>query len=151
MNKVLFSKEIDNWKTPKEIYDYYMRNGFFDPCPYMSEFDGLEIEWKDKNFVNPPYSKIKQFVDKAIEEQTKNPNSQTILLIPARTDTKYFKKLVDYGVYIVFITGRLKFNEKGSAPFPSCILALTGNGEHNTICVFSTREELLRELGGDEE
>ena len=49
-----------------------------------------------------------------------------ILLIPARTDTKYFRKLVDYGVDIMFITGRLHFNGSNSAPFPSCYIKLTG-------------------------
>ena len=85
----------------------------------------------EKNFVNPPYSKIKQFVDKSIEEHKKG--KEIILLIPARTDTKYFRKLVDYGCNIVFITGRLHFNNSNSAPFPSCYIELTGN-KHNHIC-----------------
>ena len=149
MNKVLFSKESDNWKTPPEIYNYYMKNEFFDPCPYMSEFDGLNIEWKDKNFVNPPYSKIKEFVDKSIKENERA--KDVLLLIPARTDTKYFKKLIDYGCYIMFITGRLKFNDKGSAPFPSCMIRLIGGGEINSECVWITREELYENLGDDKE
>lgn len=86
-------------------------------------FDGLDIEWKEKNFVNPPYSEIKQFVDKSIEEHKKG--KAVVLLIPARTDTKYFRKLVEYGCDIIFITGRLHFNESNSAPFPSCLVYLT--------------------------
>lgn len=78
-----------------------------------------------KNFVNPPYSKIKEFVDKSIEEHKKG--KEVILLIPARTDTKYFRKLVDYGCTIIFITGRLHFNESNSAPFPSCVIFLTND------------------------
>ena len=123
MDKVLFSRNSDNWATPKVMYDFYIRNNYFDPCPLNSNFDGLNIEWKEKNFVNPPYSKIKQFVDKSIEEHKKG--KEVILLIPARTDTKYFRKLVDYGCDIVFITGRLHFNESNSAPFPSCLVYLT--------------------------
>ena len=123
MNKVLFSRKNDNWATPKVMYDYYIKQNYFDPCPLNSEFNGLEIEWKDKNFVNPPYSKIKDFVNKAIEEHKKG--KEITLLIPARTDTKYFRKLVDYGCNIVFITGRLHFNESNSAPFPSCLIYLT--------------------------
>jgi len=101
-----------------------MSKGYFDPCPYMSVFDGLEIEWGEKNFVNPPYSKIKEFVDKAIEEH-KN-HREVVLLIPARTDTQYFKKLVNYGCDITFVTGRLHFNNSNSAPFPSCYIRLNG-------------------------
>lgn len=134
MNKILFSKNSDNWATPKIIYDYYMNNEYFDPCPLNSQFDGLEIEWKNKNFVNPPYSKIKDFVDKSIEEHKKG--RKVILLIPARTDTKYFRKLVDYGCDIFFITGRLHFNNSNSAPFPSCYIWLTG---YETVCFWRDR------------
>ena len=135
MNKVLFSKNSDNWRTPKVLYEYYIKNGFFDPCPYQANFDGLSIEWKEANFVNPPYSKIKEWVDKSIEEHKKG--KIVVLLIPARTDTKYFRKLVDYGVDITFITGRLHFNESNSAPFPSCIIFLTGR---LTRCHWRNRE-----------
>lgn len=124
MNNILFSKNSDNWATPKILYNYYTKNNYFDPCPLYSVFDGLEIEWKNKNFVNPPYSKIKDFVNKAIEEHKKG--KEVVLLIPARTDTKYFRKLVDYGCIIEFITGRLHFNESNSAPFPSCLISITG-------------------------
>ena len=59
MNSVLFSKQSDNWKTPNIVYKKYIDNDYFDPCPYESNFDGLSIDWYEKNFVNPPYSKIK--------------------------------------------------------------------------------------------
>lgn len=135
MDKVLFSKNSDNWRTPKIIYEYYMKLGFYDPCPYESEFDGLQIEWKEKNFVNPPYSQISKWVDKSIEQNKKG--KDVVLLIPARTDTKYFKKLVDYGCRIGFVTGRLHFNNSNSAPFPSCYVYLLGTGR--TICEWRNR------------
>lgn len=118
------------------MYDFYINQGYFDPCPLNSDFDGLKIDWKEKNFVNPPYSKIKEFVDKAIIENQKD--KKVILLIPARTDTKYFRKLVDYGCEIFFVTGRLHFNDSNSAPFPSCYIKLTGS---NTKCYWRNRKE----------
>ena len=124
MDKVLVSRKSDDWKTPSDIYEVIMYLGFYDPCPYQSTFDGLKIEWKEHNFVNPPYSKIKDFVKKSIEEHKKG--KEVVLLIPARTDTKYFKELVNYGCDIFFVTGRLKFNDSGSAPFPSCFIILNG-------------------------
>lgn len=128
MNKILFSKNSDDWRTPKIIYDFYIEeNNYFDPCPYHANFDGLNIEWKEENFVNPPYSQINKWIDKSIEEHKKG--KVVVLLIPARTDTKYFRKLVDYGCFITFVTGRLHFNESNSAPFPSCYIILTGNNK----------------------
>ena len=134
MNRVLFSKQSDNWRTPEIIYNQILKENYFDPCPYESEFDGLLIEWRGKNFVNPPYLQIKKWVDKCIEEHKKG--KEIILLIPGRTDTQYFRKLVDYGVNIIFITGRLHFNNSNSAPFPSCYIKLTGQ---TTECFWRNR------------
>lgn len=134
MNQILFSKNSDNWRTPSIIYNWFMDDGYFDPCPLYSNFDGLKIHWKKKNFVNPPYSKIKDFVNKSIEEFVRG--NDVILLIPARTDTKYFRKLVDFGVNIFFKTGRLHFNDSNSAPFPSCYIELTGK---STKCYWVDR------------
>ena len=71
MNKILFSRKSDNWKTPYLIYRYYWMQNYFDPCPYNSSFDGLQIDWKERNFVNPPYSQISKWIDKSIEEHKK--------------------------------------------------------------------------------
>ena len=68
-------KHSDNWATPKDLYEE-LNNEFsfdFDPCPInhdLSLWDGLKIDWKKNNFVNPPYSRsLKEaFVKKAIEE-----------------------------------------------------------------------------------
>jgi hypothetical protein len=65
----------DNWQTPKYLYDK-LNTEFdfnFDPCPNNSSFDGLKIEWKERNFINPPYSlKLKEaFIRKAFEETKK--------------------------------------------------------------------------------
>jgi DNA N-6-adenine-methyltransferase (Dam). len=136
MNTILFSKNSDNWRTPENLYKKYIEDDYFDPCPLNSNFDGLKIDWKEKNFVNPPYSKIKLFVNKSIEEHKKG--KEVILLIPARTDTLYFRKLIDYGVNVTFITGRLHFNNSNSAPFPSCLIRLTGD---LTKCYWRNREK----------
>ena len=49
---------------------------------------------------------------------------KTCLLLPARTDTKWFHMLNNLlFTRIVFIQGRLKFgNSKNSAPFPSMLV-----------------------------
>ena len=124
---VFYSSKTDDWKTPSSLYDRLIDNGFYDPCPYHSPFDGLTIDWKEKNFVNPPYSKLKIWVDKCIEQHSKN--KEVIMLIPARTDTKAFKRLYDYGSHFVFISGRLKYSDKNTAPFPSMIVNLVGGGK----------------------
>lgn len=122
--QVFLSRESDHWATPKYIYEQAMAKGMFDPCPLHSETDGLATEWGKANFANPPYSQLKAWVEKSIEQHKKGKG--VTLLIPARTDTKAFKQLFEYGSRITFISGRLKFNEANTAPFPSIIVRLCG-------------------------
>lgn len=124
--KAFFSRKTDDWKTPSYIYEQALKLGLFDPCPFQSEADGLAMDWKERNFVNPPYSQIKKWVEKSIEQRKKG--HKVLLLIPARTDTKAFRLLYDFGAEFYFIEGRLKFNDSNPAPFPSMIVNLCGGG-----------------------
>lgn len=138
--QVFLSRETDHWATPKYIYEQALAKGMHDPCPLHSETDGLASEWGKDNFVNPPYSQLKRWIEKSIEEARKGKG--VTLLIPARTDTKAFKLLFEYGSEITFISGRLKFNEANSAPFPSMIVRLCGGGVSCTRCKLVEREDI---------
>ena len=105
----------DNWETPKELYDK-LNDEFdfnFDPCPInhdTTKWDGLKIEWKERNFINPPYSrKLKEaFVKKAIQESKKG--KLCVLLLPVSTSTKLFHEhILPNKKEIRFIKGRVKF------------------------------------------
>lgn len=78
-------------------------------------------------FCNPPYGKeISKWVEKAYREGTKD-NTIVVMLIPARTDTRYFHDYIQYRSEIRFIRGRLKFgNSKTNAPFPSMLVIFRG-------------------------
>ena len=120
--KVHFSSLDLKWKTPKALYKKLDKefNFDFDPCPTNPKFNGLEIEWKNRNFVNPPYgNQIKYWIKKGYEESLKD--KLVVFLIPSRTDTRYWHDYIMKADEIRFIKGRLHFSEKGPAPFPSCI------------------------------
>lgn len=146
MDKVLFSSKSDDWSTPKEIYDFFKGLGFFDPCPLKSEIDGLSIFWGDRNFVNPPYSNIDGFVKKAIYEALEC-GCSSVLLVPARTDTRWFKDLYEFGCSFLFVNGRLKFGgSMNSAPFPSVFIFVNFDKfKDNSFCVVR-RVDLLDRL-----
>ena len=119
--KGCFLHNTDDWSTPKEFYDYLMKEGYLDPCPLHSEEDNISkvYPYNSKLFINPPYSKISEW----IQFIKNNTNTTRVLLIPSRTDTKYFHELIKLHPFIYFIKGRLKFGEsKDSAPFPSLLL-----------------------------
>lgn len=77
-------------------------------------------------YCNPPYGKeIGLWVKKAYEEAQKG--TTIVMLIPARTDTKYFHEYIYHKAEIRFVKGRLKFTDengtpKGTAPFPSMVV-----------------------------
>jgi len=112
----------DNWETPKYVLDWIEKEIFewkkyFDPCPlsekiwdeYIIEFNWLDIEWEDINFVNPPYNtKWKQdFIKKCYKEYNKWKIS--VLLIPATTETKFFHEYIAPYAWIYFIKWRVSF------------------------------------------
>lgn len=109
----------DNWATPQSLYDDLNKEFKFDfdPCPLNATFDGLNIEWGESNFVNPPYSrKLKEsFIIKSIEQQKKGKRS--VLLLPVSTSTKVFHEyILPNKKEIRFLKGRVAFkgvNTKG--------------------------------------
>lgn len=132
----MFSSKTDQWSTPQDFYDKLNNEFHFtlDPCSdeynhkcekyYTEKDDGLKQDWSGETvFVNPPYGRaIKDWVQKSYEESKKN-NTKVVMLIPARTDTKYFHKYIYHKADIRFIEGRLKFGDsKNAAPFPSMVV-----------------------------
>ncbi|GFZ30075.1 hypothetical protein CSC2_06010 [Clostridium zeae] len=75
-------------------------------------------------FCNPPYGReVGKWVEKAYKESKKD-NTKVVMLIPARTDTKYFHDYIYHKVReIRFVKGRLKFGDAvNAAPFPSVVV-----------------------------
>ena len=50
--------------------------------------DGLKEDWQKYNWCNPPYNVADEWVKKAYQEQQKG--NFTAMLLPARTETKYW-------------------------------------------------------------
>ena len=111
----------DDWATPPYFYEELHKkyNFNFDPCPFQHDtslWDGLEISWGKRNFINPPYSrKLKEaFIHKAYQESQKG--KLCILLLPVSTSTKIFHNIIEPNCEIKFVKGRIPFigvNSKG--------------------------------------
>mgnify|MGYP002132553610 CR=1 FL=1 len=113
----------DNWETKDYILDWIKREifdwqPFFDPCPlsiedsewnFQIQFDGLAIDWKTRNFINPPYNITDKpkFVKKAFDESKKW--NTCVLLLPATTETKWFHDYLANNACIYLIKWRVKF------------------------------------------
>ena len=101
----------DDWATPKYLYDQLDQEFKFnfDPCPINPSFDGLNMDWKERNYINPPYSrKLKEaFIRKAFEESKKG--KLCVMLLPVSTSTKIFHEIIFPYAEIRFLKGRVKF------------------------------------------
>lgn len=118
---VIYSKNTDNWRTPTKIYEAFIEKNYIDCFKYEAKENEMLNNYYDKKlFINPPFSKMKE-VTKWVIKQKENGN-KIALLIPARTDTKYFHDLIEYNPLIIFIKGRLHYNDSKSAPFPTILL-----------------------------
>ena len=137
--ETLFSHNIDEYETPQDLYESLNDEfGFnLDPCStdsnckctlhFTVEEDGLKQSWSGcRVFCNPPYSQVGKWVRKAYRE-SKQPDTLIVLLVPARTDTKWFHGYCLHRAEIRFIKGRLRFSgAKYNAPFPSMIVVFRG-------------------------
>lgn len=136
-DSVHFSSKSNEWATPQAFFDELDREFHFtlDPCStddnckcknhYTLIDNGLEQNWGGQIvFCNPPYGReLPKWVEKCYRESRK-PDTLVVMLIPARTDTRYFHEYIYHRAReIRFIKGRLHFNESApGAPFPSMVV-----------------------------
>ena len=77
--------------TPECIASKYV--GYFDPCPFpRQEWDGLQVEWGERAFVNPPFRYVRPWVEKAITESEKG--CLVHMLIPSAVCTGVWHDLI---------------------------------------------------------
>jgi phage N-6-adenine-methyltransferase len=150
----LFSKGTDDWETPAALFEELDREFHFTldaaasaanhkhrrwfgpdhPCAHYH--DATAIPWGDRLYqdesvwLNPPYSRVREFMEKAAAEAQNN-RCTVVCLVPARTDTRWFHAHIwderwqhtRPGVEVRFIKGRVKFGAATSgAPFPSMVV-----------------------------
>lgn len=152
MNSALmFSKASDEWSTPQTLFDALDRefSFYFDAAATAENSkcqgcyfgpdnqaypDALAVDWAGWLpgacvWLNPPYSKCREFIAKAAEEARKG--CTVVCLVPSRTDTRWWHEHVwcaekhqpRQGVQVRFIKGRLKFGgATAGAPFPSVVI-----------------------------
>lgn len=152
-NALMFSKVSDEWSTPQAFFDTLdqefgfmldaaasMENkkcvnylGLDHPMPNCR--DALSGSWAHvvaafgPVWLNPPYSKCREFIAKAAAEAR---NGCTVVcLVPSRTDTRWWHEHVwdrehhcpRAGVEVRFVKGRLTFGgAPAGAPFPSVVI-----------------------------
>lgn len=123
--KVHYLSQSVDWATPAWLYDELNAEFQFndDPCPLygVTNQDGLSRPWGTSTYCNPPYGRtIGLWTRKAREEA--EGGKTVVLLVPSRTDTRWWHEDIMTADEIRFVKGRLKFGgAKQGAPFPSAL------------------------------
>lgn len=132
----MFTSKTDEWATPKEFFKELDRQYHFtvDVCAdrtnarcdkyYTQRTNGLLQDWTGETvWCNPPYSDVRAWAYKCLHSNAR----VCVMLVPARTDTKWFHDFCYGRAELVFIKGRLKFGDStNSAPFPSMLVIWKG-------------------------
>ena len=140
--ETMFSSQSDNWETPQWLFDQLDAEFGFNldacaddqnhKCPvYITkDQDGLTYDWGGYCvWCNPPYSEMPMWAKKCYEEGHK-PNTTVVMLIPSRTDTRWFQNYILHRAEVRFIKGRLRFSgADNNAPFPTAIVIFRGPEE----------------------
>lgn len=139
----LLTSNSDEWNTPAHIVQAVidvLEYISLDPCSndayhpnvpadnyYTKQTNGLKWSWHGKVYMNPPYGRdIDEWILHLDNEYRSGRVVEAIALLPARTDTAWFRVLRDYPK--CFINGRLKFSgSENSATFPSVVVYMGKN------------------------
>lgn len=130
------SEDRDDWATPRSLIARLEKEfGNFDLDVCASDknrvcekfFDkatnGLEQDWNGSQvWCNPPYSQKNEFIEKAHIEAQKG--TKIVLLMPSFTETQWFSQMKAKSDWLLFLSGRLVFNEheqKETAKFSSVL------------------------------
>lgn len=130
-----FDSIKQDWNTPKSLFEKLNTEFRFDwdisastdnaLCKqyYTKETDGLKQNWTGLCWCNPPYgdksSKMVDWIKKAYNDTQIDPNLTVVMLIPARTNTRWFHQYCMKAAEVRFICGRPKFgNSTHGLPQP---------------------------------
>lgn len=143
---LMFSSKTDLWETPQDFFDEFDAEFHFtlDACAlpenakceryFTPEQDGLKHEWTGTVWCNPPHGReIGSWVRRAYLSAATG-NATVVMLLPARTDTRWFHEYIYNKAEVRFLKGRLKFGGcKNAAPFPSMIVIFRRHSNDRTV------------------
>jgi phage N-6-adenine-methyltransferase len=141
--EVHFMSERQDWGTPRAFLEWLETDRSWTPnldaaasirnakAPHFftEDDDSLSKDWFGDVWLNPPFgNELPKFMKKCAEQIKRKEVRSIMVLIPARTDTKWFHEIVMPHAYLIYlIKGRFNFRvdnavEGANAPFPSMLV-----------------------------
>ena len=119
----------DEWSTPQELLlhkcNHFLFNPKFDyasshinhkyPNYFTLQDNSLKQDWLQDGFLNPPYTQVREFMNKAITQWETN-GIGILILVFAKTDTAWYHDLIEPlrkngSIVVEFHRGRISFDE----------------------------------------
>jgi hypothetical protein len=145
LNPALLSSHNQTFNTPANFLELVRRLGVIglDPCSNPNSIvnasrslsleageDGLAESWLDQGlvFINPPYGRalpvwIQKAADSWHQAEQEGRDFECVMLVPSRTDTRWFTTALLNASALGFWRGRLTFlGAEDPAPFPSLVI-----------------------------
>jgi len=139
-----YSSARNEWQTPQSIIEHAVTalgSIDLDPCStskydarvpakwhFTAEDNSLAQHWEGRVWLNPPYGRaITPWIEKLHTEYESGGVTAAVVLVPARTDTRWWQELADYPYCA--LRGRVQFvredtGKKGHPSFPSAAVYL---------------------------
>jgi len=153
--EVLTSQETDEWSSPREVVEPLdgAVGGFdLDPCSgaesspfaaatYTEADDGLTQPWSGSVWVNPPYSGVADWVNKADAAVTDGDADCVVFLCKGDSSTDWWQTAAAAATAVCAVDHRLSFGDgSNSAPFASHIFVFGDGSEElrETLSEFGT-------------
>jgi hypothetical protein len=159
------SSKSDVHPTPDKItnflYEFFGAEGIdLDPCSdsnfnikakkhYTIEDNGLSQPWQGNVFVNPPFSEVAQWAEKAIAEYQDDKIPDLIFLTKFDARVAWFKPLMNNADVFCVVEGYVSFegNDGDSATFTT-VLWYFGTRHWDFASIFSGLGWICRECSG---
>ena len=138
--------ENDLWETPRQMLrdacEKYNVHPVLDVAAsldnrkyrqhFSTRIDALTVQWRHDFFMNPPYSRVAEFMRKAYRSHV-DYNVTGLILVFAKTDTHWWHDYVEDKAEVHFIEGRVQFLLNGVLP-RYCSKCKTTSQTESRIC-----------------
>lgn len=140
--KIARSNKTDEYTTPGDILQFAreileVKNFDLDPATmpdnntkankfFTKADDGLTKEWVGKIWINPPFSKNKEFIQKAIDSYHVGRADKIIYLTRSEYRTTWARMLLDNAEYQVIYNGYTRYGGMKNAALFSTVLYTFG-------------------------
>jgi len=126
----------DKKPTPEELYRLITQDlKFTDVCIDRTQFNAVVKLWPNRSYCNPPFSKKKLFILRAINSN--QAGHEVLMYLPFDSSPSWFHMLYDQGVLVMIFMQRM-----GHAKFPHALFHLKDYERTQVVLLRDIRDVL---------